>query len=165
MKKILLLLFFFSYVIANAQQSKDSTLPVYLKDPTIPSFSILTTDSTTFTKSDLPKNKPAVIIYFSPDCGHCQYEAKVIVQNMDSMSNAVFVWVSYHPMEEIRQFFVKYGLNKFKNIIVGRDLKYFIPSYYKVEVTPYMALYNSKGLFMKEFREGAKVEELAKALR
>jgi peroxiredoxin len=165
MKKIFFLLFFFSYTLANGQQAKDSSMPVYLKDPSIPSFSILKTDSTSFTKSDLPKNKSVILIYFSPDCSHCQYEAKQIVQYMDSLRNAFFVWVSYHPMNEIKEFNIKYGLDKFKNILVGRDTKYFIPAYYKVENTPFIAVYNRQGIFTKEFREGAKAEELIRAIR
>lgn len=165
MKKIFFLLFLFSYTLASAQQAKDSSMPVYLKDPTIPAFTIVTTDSTTFTKSDLPKNKTVIVIYFSPDCSHCQYEAKQIVQYMDSLKDVYFVWTSYHPMAEIKDFFVKYGLDKFKNIIVGRDTKYFIPAYYKVESTPFIAVYNRKGIFTKEFREGAKAEELIQAVK
>jgi hypothetical protein len=56
-------------------------------------------------------------------------------------------------------------LDKFPNIKVGRDLKYFIPAYYKVAFTPFMAIYNSQGLFSKEFREGARAEELIEATR
>jgi cytochrome oxidase Cu insertion factor (SCO1/SenC/PrrC family) len=165
MKKIFFLLFLFSYTITNAQQAKDSSLPVYLKNPAIPSFSILTTDSATFTKNDLPKNKTVVLIYFSPDCSHCQYEAKQIVQYMDSLRDVMFVWVSYHPLNEIKDFFTKYGLDKFKNVKIGRDTKYFIPTYYKVENTPFIAIYNRQGVFSKEFREGAKAEELIRAIR
>jgi hypothetical protein len=68
-------------------------------------------------------------------------------------------------MNEIKQFYTQYGLDKFPNIKVGRDLKYFIPAYYKVAFTPFMAIYNSQGLFSKEFREGARAEELIEATR
>lgn len=167
MKKFILYLLAFIAITATTfgQETKKDSLPVYIKNPEVPSFNILTIDSTYFSKTDLPKNRPVVIIYFSPDCGHCQYEAKQIVQNMDSLRNAFFIWVSFHPLDQIKQFYKTYGFDKFDNIKIGRDPKYFIPSFYKVEFTPFMAIYNSKGLFTKEFREGAKAEELTSVLQ
>ncbi len=155
----------FSCTLANGQQAKDSALPVYISNPAIPPFTILTTDSASFTQKDLPQGQPVVIIYFSPDCSHCQYEAKQIVQHMEALNHVFFVWVSYHPMDEIKQFDTLYGLNKFPNVKMGRDLKYFIPSYYKVAFTPFIAVYNAQGHFTHEFREGAKAEELIAAVK
>jgi len=160
LSSILLLMLFPS---ASKEQSIKDTSLAYIKNPTIPSFKIIQTDSTWFTNENLPKNKPVVIIYFSPDCSHCQYEVKELNKKMDSLSNTFFVWVSYHPMEDIKAFYIKYGLNKFSNVAVGRDPKYFIPAFYKVEFTPFIAVYNSQGKFVKEFREGASPQELMQA--
>lgn len=167
MKKIILyfLAFMVTAVTSFGQEIKKDSLPAYIKNPEVPAFNILTIDSSYFAKENLPKNRPVVIIYFSPDCGHCQYEAKQIVQHMDSLKNAFFIWVSFHPLDQIKEFYKTYGLDKFDNIKIGRDLKYFIPSFYKVEQTPFMAIYNSKGIFTKEFREGAKAEELIAVLQ
>ncbi len=151
-------------LLTNAQTNNDS-LPPYLKNPTIPSFQILSTDSTWFTNRSLPKNIPVAIIYFSPDCGHCQYEAKELNKKMDSLSNLFFVWVSYHPFEDIKKFYFDYGLSKYKNIVAGRDPQYFIPAFYKVEFTPFIALYNKHGRFVKEFRQGASPQEIMEAIQ
>jgi thiol-disulfide isomerase/thioredoxin len=148
---------------ANAQQNYDS-FPPYLKNPTILSFQILTTNSTWFTNRSIPKNIPLAIVYFSPECGHCQYEAKELNKKMDSLPNIFFVWVSYHPFPNIKKFYYEDGLNKYKNIVAGRDPQYFIPAFYKVEITPYIALYNKQGKFVKEFRQGASPQEIMEAL-
>ena len=64
MKKLLL---FFGLIIA-AGCSRAQTLPTG-----IPPYRILTTDSVYVTPADLKKNKGTVVIYFSPDCSHCQH--------------------------------------------------------------------------------------------
>jgi len=66
--------------LVHAQSSFD-TIPPYKKDKRLPAFQIQLVDSTLFSKAQLPKNKNyTVIVYFSPDCGHCQHEAKELVK-------------------------------------------------------------------------------------
>ena len=147
------------------QEIKTDSLPAYIKNPGIPAFTILATDSSNFAKQNLPANRPVVIIYFSPDCGHCQFEAKQIVQHINDFKNTFFVWVSFHPLEQIKEFGKIYGLDKLDNMKLGRDLKYYLPSFYKVTQTPFMAIYNAKGVFAKEFRAGATADELKAELK
>ncbi|MCW3087362.1 MAG: hypothetical protein JWQ78_748 [Sediminibacterium sp.] len=154
----LLTLLFATTVSAQLLQA-DPVAP-YKKDPQIPDFSIQQTDGSWFTKEQLPKYDYTVIIYFAPDCGHCQYEATEIVKHMDSLKNAFFVFVAYKSLEDIKEFSLKYGLNAFSNIRTGRDPKYFIPSFYQVKFTPFVAVYDRKGLFVKEFEKGAEASEL-----
>jgi thiol-disulfide isomerase/thioredoxin len=113
-----------------------------------------------YTTDSIPKNKATVIIYFSPDCSHCQYEAKQIVKGQAELQNATFIWVSFHPLPEIISFKSQYGMDSFSNMVFARDPKYFLPAFYKVAFTPYMAVYNAQGQFVKEFREGAEIKEL-----
>ncbi|MES2373268.1 MAG: thioredoxin-like domain-containing protein [Bacteroidota bacterium] len=134
-----------------AAQTKEEA--PYKKDPNLPSFNILLPDSTWFTKDQLPKTKYdyTIIIYFSPDCGHCQHEATEISKNMDSLKNAFFVFVAYKSLEDIQGFASYYQLDKFPNVRVGRDPQYYIPSFYRVTRTPYVVVYNKKGLLEKVY--------------
>ncbi|NCI51462.1 hypothetical protein GWC95_16150 [Sediminibacterium roseum] len=144
----------------NNQAKKDATAanpqveqPAYKKDPKMPAFNILLTDSTWFTRDQVPVSKydHTFIIYFSPDCGHCQHEATEIVKNMDSLKNAFFVFVAYKPLEDIKGFASYYKLDQFANVRVGRDPQYFIPSFFRVTRTPFVVLYNKQGLLEKVF--------------
>jgi len=147
-------------VLDTVKSSVSEDLPVYKKFPTIPAFSLIRPDSAVYTTDSIPKNKATVIIYFSPDCSHCQYEAKQIVKGQAELQNATFIWVSFHPLPEINAFKSQYGMDSFSNMVFGRDPKYFLPAFYKVAFTPYMAVYNARGQFVKEFREGAEIKEL-----
>lgn len=165
-KNILFILFLLFISFTSFAQEVNEPKPAYLKNPTLPVINILNKDSVLFTNEDIPKGNKVAIIYFSPDCSHCQYEAKEIVKNMDSFKNVFFVWINYHhSLKEINEFSVKYNLSKYSNVIVGKETSYKIAVFYQIEFTPYMAIYNSRGIFKKEFRTGAKPEELIEALK
>jgi len=147
------------------QTQAKSSVPVYLKDAVIPFFTIQKLDSTWFTKDSLPNKRPIVLIYFSPDCGHCQWEATEIVKNMDSLNKAFFVWISSLSLGKINTFYNTFGLNKFNNIAIGKDVKYFIPVYYSIKYDPFIVIYDKRGAYVKEFRDGVKIPDLIKALK
>ena len=168
MKKIFFYLLVLSIIPAKAylQESRDTLAP-YLKSRAIPDFKILQLDSTTYyTRDSLPAKKPIVIIYFSTECNHCQYEAKQIAQHMDSLSYAYFVWIDYHhSINEIAAFGNKYGLSQFSNIKLGKEIGFKIIPYYRIEFTPFIAVYERLGhRFIKEFREPPKISELYNAI-
>lgn len=165
MKQIsLIFLFLASFIIAKAQ-TKDS-LPPYLREPVvIPPFKILLTDSTSFSKKDLPKKKYIVITYFNPECGHCQDEAKELSKNMSKFKKAFFVMAASKELDLIKEFSESFGLNKFPNLRIGKDTQYFIPVFYAVRSTPFTAVYDKKGKFIKAFENGYSIEEMEKLLK
>ncbi|SJZ39478.1 TlpA family protein disulfide reductase [Sediminibacterium ginsengisoli] len=167
MKKMILMMGMLAITSILFAQAKMENLPPYKKDPKMPNFRILLTDSTTwFTKDQLPKTDYTAIIYFSPDCGHCQHEAKEVVKYMDSLKNVFFVWVNYrHTMNDLKAFSEYYGLDKFSNVRMGRDPQYAIPAFYQVKFTPFVAVYDKNRLFMKEFETGVEMPELLSLLR
>ena len=139
--------------------------PAYKKNPHIPSFSLLLTDSTThYTNLDIVKGKPTVIVYFSPDCSHCQADAKNIAEKLDSLKDINFIWCSSHEVTKIKEFAIKYNMNTLPNMVFGKDEKWAIPSVYKIGFTPYFVVYGKDGLFYKEFRNGLLPKELMEAV-
>lgn len=148
----------------NAKAQKD-TIPPYKQVPFIPAFSIQLTDSSNFSKKDLPKNSPVVIIYFNPECGHCQQEATELSKNMDKFKKVFFVMAAYADLEKIKEFGELHGLDKFSNVKLGRETKYFLPVFYQVKTTPFSAVYDKKGKLVNGFEHGLSVEELEKTLK
>jgi hypothetical protein len=147
---ILLLSLFCAGTIA-AQTTRD-TVPPYKKDLHIPNFSILQPDSTLFTKALLPNNyEYTAIVYFSPDCGHCMFTTSELLKHMDSLSNVFFVFVSYKPLADIKEFYDHYHLNLFPNIRMGHESEYAVISFYQVASTPFVAVYNRKGTLTTVF--------------
>lgn len=146
-------------------QETGAEMPPFLKTKKLPEFTILQTDSTWFTKQQLPASDFTIIVYFSPDCGHCQYEAKEMMSVMDSLKNSFILWVSYRDMADIKGFAQEYGFFNYKNLKVGRDPNYGIPSFFQVKYTPYVAVYDKKGNYIKAFEGGVEMPDLLALLK
>lgn len=163
MKKI----FLFLLVIVAAQMASaqaDSSL-LYLRFPFIPSFTITkVADSSRFTKADLKKNRPTVIMIFSPDCEHCQEETKAITANIGLFKKAQIVMASPLEHSYIRKFYDEYGIAAHPQITMGRDPSYFFGTFYKVRSFPAIFVYDKKGNLITQFSGSVPVKDIADAL-
>jgi thiol-disulfide isomerase/thioredoxin len=165
MKKFLIL-FIIAIKINSVNAQEYDTIPPYEKDSLhIPAFTVLKTDSTYANDKMIPKDKPVVIVYFSPTCGHCQITADEFSKKMADMKDFYFVWVSYYALPEIKEFAKKFNLQQFNNIIIGRDENYTIPSYFRVKFTPFMAVYNKEHHLIQTFQQGTEADNLIKLLK
>jgi peroxiredoxin len=161
---VALFIFMFMAFHLNAQTVYD-TMPPYKKTNTIPDFTILKTDSTWFSKKNIPAHTPVVIIYFSPECGHCQHTAEDFNKHMGQMKNIFFIWVSYYDVNAIQKFSVAYHLNQYKNVVFARDPNYYIPSFYRVAFTPFMAIYNAQHKFIEAYPQGTDAKTIIKKIQ
>ncbi len=161
MKIKLLLTFLLLPVIAFLQPSKDTSAP-YFKNHFYPNIKLLLTDSIkVYTNAAIPKDKTVAFIFFSPDCEHCQHTAKELVKKMDSLQNILMIWngPSYLPLADTKAFYEKYQLSNYSNIIMGKEMAYYMPIFYRIEITPYVAIYKN-GIFYTELRNGFTAKNL-----
>jgi thiol-disulfide isomerase/thioredoxin len=163
MKKILFAALLFISFQSFAQEY--DTVPAFKKTQIIPDFQVQLIDSSLFANTDIPKGKPVIITYFNPECGHCQLEAKEVSDNLDKFKNAFLLFVSYQPMDQIKSFAQQFKLDFQPNIRFGRDAKYFLPAFYRVEFTPYNAIYDKNGKFVRVYPTGMNVKEVTEWLK
>jgi len=108
-----------------------------------PSFNILLADSTTRLNTDtIKEGSPIVLLYFSPDCEHCQKETEQILHHMDSLKEARFYFVTNDPFDRLRTFKGYYKLDRFPNVTLGRDEDFFLLRHFKGAYPPYLVLYD-----------------------
>lgn len=161
MKFKLLLTLLFLPTVAFLQPAKDADV-LHYKNQSYPDIKLLLTDSATiFTKIDLPKDKTVVLIFFSPDCDHCQQTANELVKKMDNLKDIIMVWngPSYLPLADTKSFYERYQLINYPNIIMGKEMAYYMPIFYRIEITPFAAIYKN-GMFYTELRNGITVKDL-----
>jgi len=109
----------------------------------IPAFDLLLSDSTTlFHTADIPEGRPIVMLFFSPTCGHCQEETASLLKKMDSLKHVNFYFLTIDPMEDMRLFNKVYRLDRYTNITIGRDYKFFFPVHFKSVTPPYSLIYD-----------------------
>lgn len=169
MKKITLLFVAILFLGGFTQIAAQDNTPIrpeapYLTNKNIPAFSLLLADGKNFTENNIPKAKYTILIYFSPDCGHCQHEATEMVKNIDSLKHTYIVWAGSRSVSELIAFSEKYGLNACPNMVCGQDQQYNIPSYYQVKYTPFVAVYDNRKQFVKSYEMGVEIPELLKLI-
>ncbi len=148
---------------AQATQSAPDQA-AYLRYPTLPPFRLLKLDSSSYlTKDDVKKGHRTLIMYFSPDCEHCQHETEAILANFSKFKDIEIVMATYQPFEELKAFNTKYKIYEHPNMKMGRDEKFFLPPFYKIRNLPYLALYDKKGNLITTFEGTQKVDTILNA--
>lgn len=165
MKKLLI---FFSLLIIAAcsnAQNKDTIR----KALPIPKYRILTTDSVWVTPANLKKDKPVMIVYFSPDCSHCQrmmFELKPKLKQIANVQIIMITWSLKYDIRAMKIFKRDYDLKKYPNVIIGTEgYTAFAQQYYKISTTPFIAMYHAGGKWAKYFDKTPKSEDVLAAAK
>ena len=81
------------------------------------------------------------------------------------MKHFLFVWVSYYPLPEIRDFERAYRFQQYHNIIIGRDVNYAIPSFYRAKFTPFIAVYDKDHHLLQTYEKGTDPDTIINLLK
>ena len=160
MRKLLILVSLI--IVAGCSQAQDTVDNAKIQN--IPPFKLLRTDSTWFTPANLKKNKPVMIIYFSPDCSHCQhlvYEMRPKMKQLRDVQIVMVTFTEFDRLKMIQNFRRDFNLAKYPNITVGTEgHSYIVQRYYQVSTTPYIAIYGRNGKLVKGFSKAPSIDEL-----
>jgi thiol-disulfide isomerase/thioredoxin len=151
LKKIL---FFLLFVINTAElfAQTDTTNNYVNHFTTLPAFNIVSIpDSTAFTNEKLKKNAPLVIMFFSPDCDHCQNETKELLAYKKELKDIPILMISVAPYQEIKAFYELFNLSAISNVKLGQDVHFKLGSIYKLRTYPSIFIYDRKGILAKAF--------------
>lgn len=150
---------FLSFGAMAQHQAADT--PLYIKNPSLPPFNILSADSTqVFNTYNIKPGKPTVFIYFSPECDHCQQALRELREKADSLKDATVYLTSFVPLYEMNKFIVEYKLHELPNWRFGKDYQYFFPTYFGARSVPFMAVYDKNKKLVAGRDGGFKATEL-----
>jgi thiol-disulfide isomerase/thioredoxin len=131
-----------------------------------PEFSMQLTNGKLFSPKDLPRGKPVIIIYFAPDCEHCQKLMNVLFKKIRDFKNAQIVLATFKPLNEVVEFEKSYQTIKYPNIKVGIEIPvFFFRVYYNVENTPFTALYDKHRKLIISYKKETPVDDLIRHLK
>ena len=167
MKRLILLItFIVSVTTLKAQNTANIT--------NIPPYKILTKDSAFVTPANLKKGKPVMIVYFSPDCTHCQHFTEELKSKMDqekkkglnTFRNTQIVMITFTQVLNMKLFYIDYDLAKYPNITMGTEgTTYTVLRYYNIKTTPYIAIYGKNGKLVQGFEKVPKLDTLEAAIK
>jgi thioredoxin-related protein len=129
----------------------------------LPAFTITKVDGKKISSRGLPKGKPVLLVYFSPDCDHCISLSKELLKNYANLKGVQLLMVSYQKISEVTKFDRQFSFSIYPNVIIGSEVKpLFLQKYFKVQHTPFVVLYNKSGKKYAKF-EGPEIS-IAKVL-
>lgn len=161
-KTVLTLIIAFWGLCAIAQID---TTQQYFKSPYIPSFNIRKVpDSSSFTNKMLQKYKATMLVFFDPDCEHCQEATKNLTAKTDQLKDVQILMVTIIDFNRIKKFYNDYKIADFSNIILTRDAGFDLPRFYKVGYIPDAYIYNKNGSLIGHFKKDIPVDEIAKLI-
>ena len=138
----------------------------YLKNPGIPPFKLLeVTAFTLSTKDDIKKNHKVLLIFFSPECEHCKHQMRDILADFSKFKDIEIVMATFQPFDEMKTFYKYFRIADHPNIMMGRDEKYMLPPFYRMQSLPFLALYDKKGQFITHFEGNQKVDTILNAFQ
>ena len=133
---------------------------------TLPSFEMLLMDRSTIVHSkEIPMGKPIVVMYFRPDCPHCNEETKRVIENMQTLKGVLFYYLTSASFEDIKAFYQQYSLEQYQNITIGKDYEHTFFEAFKPHSIPYMAIYDGKKNLVKVYHGEVGINSLLAAVR
>ena len=105
-----------------------------------------------------------VLIFFGPDCDHCQRQAESILKQLDVFKNYSLYFIASNPEQEIIQFAEKYNLQSYPNIFFARaEVAEVIGKMGPMSV-PGIFIYSDEKHLIKKFNGETAIDEIAKFL-
>lgn len=132
---------------------------------TIPYFVVEDSNGKVFSKQGLQQNILSIFIAFHPECEHCQYEAKSIVEKQMQLKNTQIVLFTSANDSLIRAFSKTYGLDSLKNVHVLTDSKNEMWTLFDVKTIPTIFIYNAQNQLIKRFNGETKIETILKYIQ
>lgn len=138
----------------------------YAVAQTIPPFRMQLTNGKMFSNSDLQKNKPVLLIYYAPDCEHCQALMKEIFQKYNNFKKLQIIMVTFEPLNYALAFEKSYHIKNYPNIISGVEQPtFYFRKYYNLMNTPFTALFDRRGKMVISYRKQTPVDDLISHIR
>lgn len=160
MKQVLLSLLFTTASIVVVAQTEKDTLP-YLKYPVMPAFEILHMDSNTITNTAFaPKGRPVIFVFFSPDCEHCIITIRELLNNRQELNNAKLYLFTPLYFNKLKPVYDKLRLGRYKDVVVGKEHRFFFYKFYAPVHVPYIVIYNKKKKLVAAYDGGTSLNQV-----
>ncbi|OQP68237.1 TlpA family protein disulfide reductase [Niastella populi] len=128
----------------GCQEEKPQQVKTGQEGKPLPSFAIQLLDSTSYIHSDdLSANKNLVLFYFKPTCPYCRAQMRDMLNNMEKFKDKELCILTNEDLKGAKDFARYFKLNRYKNVIVGRDTGSVVLKTYRVIAVPLTAYYDN----------------------
>ncbi|MBD0257470.1 MAG: redoxin domain-containing protein [Cytophagales bacterium] len=128
----------------------------------LPELPLLRSDGTRTTARNLTGK--VILVFYLPDCNHCQREARQISNNLNYFKDYSLHFVSTAPLPEQERFGKEYNLAGQPNVSFAQTTPEELYKHYGLFPTPTVYIYQEGGRLVKIFRDETPVEQIIAAL-
>ena len=107
---------------------------------------------------------PTIVVYFHPDCEHCQYEAEQLSRHPVLLKKAQVWLLSTEALPKLRAFAQRYHLDTLRGVTVAHVEPRVAFDSLGFRSVPHLLVYGPDGGLLKEFRGETRWEAVEKAL-
>lgn len=128
----------------------------------LPVMQITFLDGVTVQAKDLTGK--TMLVFFFPDCEHCQEEANAMKENINAFKDYTVYYLSSVPKAEVEKFALDYGLSEAPNFKFGTVPGESVLDNFGPIPTPSMYIYNDEKKLVKKFEGQTPIETVINAL-
>jgi thiol-disulfide isomerase/thioredoxin len=133
----------------------------FSQKPLLPAFKITQANGIVYTAQQVEAGKPLLIVYFSPECDHCQVFMKSFFKSADDFKNTQVLFITYLPLDRLVKFGSEYPLNKYKNIVAGTEgMTFVVRNFYEIKEMPFAVVYNKNGTLVGKYEREIPLDKI-----
>lgn len=151
-----------SFGIAFKERNRSE---IELKIAQLPAAGFTTMLDTPFNLTDLKKNNPLLIIYFSPGCEDCRHSAEELFRYRDKLRHSSIIMVSRETKQEVASFAARYKIDQMPNIMLLLDKDGQTHKTLGLDNVPSYLLYDAQQRLIKKFVGEIAMEFIIKHLQ
>jgi thiol-disulfide isomerase/thioredoxin len=127
----------------------------------LPQFSFATLQNTSFNSSSIIKG-PVLIVWYHPDCEHCQYEISEILESKIAKSNCRILLISDADRNDINDFLSQFNISEKPGIITLLDTASVFNNVFGADIIPSNYIYDRELNLVKILHGEYKIETFLK---
>ncbi len=156
---VIVILLFSSYLGAGIIRKVHNHKIIIEKIAKLPSFAFLTLSNSNFNSSEITKG-PVLVLYFHPECEHCQWEMSEIFKSQIPESFQKVLLISSAQPDSIVKFLQQFHYTDYPSVLPLVDSSYNFELYFGSSLVPSSYVYDSKLNLIKHIRGEVKTEAI-----
>ena len=154
-----------SFLVLRTYQSYKTKKESGAKIQTLQHFSFESANGGLIWIDEFNPEQPTVIIYFHPECEHCQYEASEIGKQSEKFKKANMIMITPDDStKRVEAFAIKYRLWEVDNLVILFDRKNQFKNQFGASFIPSVFIYGSNKKLLKMYKGETKIEAIINSI-
>ena len=154
-----------SFLVLHTYQSYKAKKESGAKIQTLQHFSFESINGGQIWIDGFNPEQPTVIIYFHPECEHCQYEASEIGRQPERFGKVNMIMITPDDStKRVEAFAIKYRLWEVDNLVISFDRKNQFKNQFGVSAIPSVFIYGSNKKLLKMYKGETKIDAIINSI-